>query len=137
MSLAKLEQNLLWVSAAGANIRSHVLAHFDGYAASGPRLGQHPPCLLDVHSLDHLAFEALGAAGGGGEEALGRRHLLLAGGPRTVGGLDLAGVDEPLAVEAHPPSLRTLGGEAVRVAELVIDSVEGGRPDRPGADKDG
>jgi hypothetical protein len=90
-----------------------------------------------VHALDHLAFEALGAAGRGGEEAPGVLDLRLTRPEQAVGGLDLAGVDERLAVEAEALPLLALGGEAVGIVEAVVDSVEGGDARRPGGEEDG
>ena len=45
-------------------------------------------------------------------------------GERRVGALDLAGVDQGLAVEAHLAALPALGQEAVGVLHVVVDAVE-------------
>ena len=90
-----------------------------------------------MHSLDHLAFEPLGPAAGRGDQAPGRLDLRLARTEQAVGGLDLARVDERLAVEAEALPLRALGGEAFGIVETVMDSVEGGDPGGAGGEEDG
>ena len=51
---------------------------------------------------------------------------------RRVGALDLAGVDQGLAVEAQLAALPALGQEAVGVLHVVVDAVEDRLAGRPG-----
>src|SRR5690606_32682888 len=72
---------------------------------------QGPPGLLDVQVLDHPAVDGDDAAPlglrllEGVDDAAGPVDLLVGRGEHPVAGLDLAGVDERLAVEAHLPAL--------------------------------
>ena len=50
-------------------------------------------------------------------------------------GLDLARVDEGLAVEAHLAALTRLGGEAFRVLHVVVDAVEDDLAGRAGGEQ--
>ena len=57
-------------------------------------------------------------------DATGLLDLLRRWRPGGVGRLDLGGMDERLAVEAHLDSLAALGGEAVEVADVVEHPVD-------------
>src|SRR5690606_31161758 len=76
---------------------------------------QGPPGLLDVQVLDHPAVDGDDAAPlglrllEGVDDAAGPVDLLVGRGEDPVAGLDLAGVDERLAVEAHLAALHALG----------------------------
>src|SRR4051812_11008284 len=85
---------------------------------------QHPPRGLDVHALDHLVVEALGAAVEGGDECPGARDL---GGARREGPMterDLVRMDQALAVETEAPPLLRLPQEAIGIVEAVEDAIE-------------
>ena len=60
----------------------------------------------------------------GGDDAARLLHVLRARGEGGVARLDLAGVDEGLAVEAEVAALLALGEEAGLVLDVVVDAVE-------------
>ena len=94
---------------------------------------------LDVEVLDHPAVVGDHAAAGavlpGLEDAAGLLDGLGGGGEGGVGALDLAGVDQGLAVEAHLPALLALGEEAVGVLHVVVDAVEDRDAGRAGGEQ--
>src|ERR1700712_822903 len=85
----------------------------DGVRPRHRALG-HADMLALVHAaldLDGAALGVLGLVEGVDHEA-GAAHLLLGRGEGGVGGLDLIGVDQGLAVEAEVAGLATLGAAA-------------------------
>src|SRR6195952_2051513 len=83
----------------------------DGVRPRHGALG-HADMLALVHAaldLDGAALGVLGLVEGLDHEA-GAAHLLLGGGEGGVGGLDLLGVDQGLAVEAREPGPAAIGG---------------------------
>ena len=60
----------------------------------------------------------------GGDDPPGQLDLVGAGAKTRVARLDLARVDQRLAVEAQLPALRALGQEAGLVLDVVVDAVE-------------
>src|SRR6185369_16475431 len=87
--------------------------------------------LLDVHPLDHLVFEPLGAALKCVNQAPGALEFRLRWSERLVARLDLARMDQALAVETEPPPFFRLGDETVEVVELVVHAVEDRDPGCP------
>ncbi len=68
----------------------------------------------------------------GGDDPLGLVDLGVGGREHPVARLDLAGVDERLAVEAHLPALHALGLEPLGVLDVVVDPVEDDLAGGPG-----
>src|SRR5689334_15015242 len=87
---------------------------------------QHPLRGLDVHPFDHLIPEPLGAAVESRDERLGALYLGRTWGKRPMAGRNLVGVYEALAVEPEPPARFRFSEKALRILEIVEDSVEGG-----------
>ena len=85
---------------------------------------QHPLCRLDMHPLDHLILEPLGAAVEGLDQRAARARLRPRSARTRGGRRDLVGMDQALAVEAEPPSLRRLREKAVAIVEAVEHAVE-------------
>ena len=104
----------------------------DGEGAAG---------LLDVQVLDHAAVDGDDALAGGlgllegGDDAAGLLDLLGARGEGGVARLDLARVDEGLAVEAEVAALLALGEEAGLVLDVVVDAVEDHLAGGPGGEQ--
>src|SRR4051794_16082201 len=94
----------------------------------GRRPVEHALGGLDMHPLDHLITEALGAAAECLHQGPGAIHLGRARGEGTVAGFDLVGMDEALAVEAKLPPLVGFAKESVAVPEIVENAVERGDP---------
>src|SRR5690349_6381196 len=94
--------------------------------AEGPF--EHPLRRLNVHALDHLVAEALGATVEGFDERLCSFDLGRAWGKSLMARHDLVRVNQALAVESEPPSFLRLVDEAVGVVEAVKNAVEGRDP---------
>src|SRR4051812_17412159 len=87
-------------------------------------------CHLGVQALDHLTVETDRAARGvlrpckRRDDLAGLRNLLRGRREDRVAGLDLARVDQRLAVEAEIATLRTFQRKAVDIAEVAVGSIE-------------
>jgi hypothetical protein len=96
-----------------------------------------PTRLLHVHDSIIRPSKPFRASGCGLDQPLRGRHLLLARAEDAVGGLDLARVDQGLAVEAERPSLLALGAKPLLVLKPIVDSIECGDPCPAGGEDDG
>src|SRR5438128_1908493 len=85
---------------------------------------QHALRRLDVHALDHLIVEPLGASAERLDERFGALDLSRAWRERLVARSDLVGVDQALAVEPKPAPALGLRKEAVGIIEPVEHAVE-------------
>src|SRR5213075_2627806 len=89
---------------SGASLSWAISAHGSSRAirqgALGPRPLQHALRGFDMHAFDHLVAETLGAAVEGFDQLPRPLDLGFARGEGSVTGVDLAGVDQALAVEA-------------------------------------
>src|SRR5437016_13090658 len=85
---------------------------------------ENPLRRLDVHALDHLIAEALGAAVERLDERFGTLDLRRGRREGAVAGLDLAGVDQALAIETEPAAIFGLRKKAVGIIEPVEHAVE-------------
>ena len=89
--------------------------------------------LGQMQALGHAAFDADGALAGvfwqgvGGDHGLGEGEVRLGGRIYAVADLDLARVDQGLAVKAEVDALLADGRKTVVVVDVVIDPVEDGQ----------
>src|SRR5438105_6532454 len=85
---------------------------------------ENPLRRLDVHALDHLIAEALGAAVERLDERFGTLDLRRGRREGAVAGVDLARMDQALAVETEPAALLRLRHEAVRIFEAIEHAIK-------------
>src|SRR6478752_1463011 len=78
----------------------------------------HPAIGID----DVKTFGCRISKGGDNSVCLGNRRLVRP--EMVVGGLDLRGMDQHLAVEAHGAGLGAFGVEGIRIPEIVEDAVD-------------
>ena len=92
--------------------------------------GQRALCVGDMEVLDHSPVDGHDAAPirdslvERRDHPAGMAHLVVRGRPGLVGDVDLARMDQRLAVESELDSLRTFGLEAVAIRDVVVDPVE-------------
>ena len=109
----------------------------DGLALAHQRLR-----LADRGDVDHAPVEGDGAEplrlglGHGRHDAPGLVQLLRAGAEDVVDEVDLAGMDDPLALEAEDGGAHGRGPAAGVVAEVRVGAVDGPEPMRAGGDRE-
>src|SRR5574337_481623 len=91
---------------------------------------ERPARHVRVQKLDHFAVELNGAPasvfrpGEGVDDGAGARDLGAGGGEHLVADVDLAGMDERLAVESHVAPLQAFGPEPFEVLDVVKDPID-------------
>ncbi len=112
--------------------RPYAAALVEGRDALGD--GERPPRHVCMEQFDHFSVELNDALAGvlGQSESVddGAGGLDLCGGRRInlVADVDLAWMNERLAVEAHFASLQAFGVKAVEILDVVIDAIDDVEP---------
>ena len=122
---------------SGASFRWAISAHAKEMICQGLRLVrplQKPLRRFNVHALDHLVVEPLGAAVESLDELAGALELGVARGKGAVARRDLVRVDQALAIEPEAAPVLGLREEALGVVKAIEDPSNAAiRPSAPQA----